>query len=132
MGGARIFTEPLQEEKNLEIAAAEKELMKKHKKYTEEDHKRKLANIDSNWINRFKGFNLYQKITFVVTLKDNWRHRINRVWVNILNRWRRGIFTDEDVAYANNTCKVEGIAYLLTKRKLSSCRDVLSHLSYDE
>ncbi len=109
MSGARVFSEPLEQEKAKQVALAERELQKGSEEYTEVEHKKKLDNIDINWINRFKGYKLYQKISYVVTLKDNWRHRSNPVWVAILNRWRRGIFTAEDVAYANETCKHKSI-----------------------
>jgi hypothetical protein len=109
MSGARIFSVPLQEEKDKQLSLAKRELLKGKETYTEVQHKKKVANIDENWINREKGYRLYQRITYVVTLTENWRHRLNPSWVQILNRWRRGVFTDEDVAYANSTCKSDGI-----------------------
>jgi hypothetical protein len=109
VAGSRVFSLPLQEEKAKLISVAEIKLRKGYDDYTEIEHKKKLANIDSNWLNRKKGYELYRKITYVVTLKDNWRHASNPVWVIILNRWRRGIFYDADVAYANSTCKFSGI-----------------------
>lgn len=51
-----------------------------------------------------KGKNLYDRVNTVVYLAENMRHRSNPKWASILDRWRKGIFIQEDLDYVNGIC----------------------------
>ena len=52
---------------------------------------------------RLIGYQVYRKINFVVSLRENFRHRHDLKWVDILtNRLRYGTLTQEDLDYINS------------------------------
>lgn len=51
-----------------------------------------------------EGYQVYSNINFVVFLEKNWRHRGNPFWAQLLSRWRRGDFRQEDLDFVNRTC----------------------------
>ena len=103
VSGCRKFVKPNEIDLNVKKRNAKQELTRGEIDQSQCD--KKIRNADSTYLYRLRGYELYSKINYVVTLRENWRHKGNSFWVEILNRWRIGNFIESDIAYANRICK---------------------------
>ncbi|KAF4136228.1 PIF1-like helicase, partial [Phytophthora infestans] len=61
-------------------------------------------NNTTTYFARIRGIRAYQQINEVVFLEENMRHRVDPKWAEILERWRYGNYTEDDIDYVNNQC----------------------------
>ncbi|ETP13031.1 hypothetical protein F441_11695 [Phytophthora nicotianae CJ01A1] len=56
------------------------------------------------YLDRVRGNTVYNGVNYVVILDENMRHRKDRQWRDILNRWRAGNYLQADIDNVNTVC----------------------------
>jgi hypothetical protein len=97
-----LYHTPLPKDKEAAIKALDREILRG--KVDPAKREKRVETIKKSWLYRLRGHTLYSKLNFVVTLTQNWRHRKETRWVNILSRFRLGNFLGQDVDYVNEVC----------------------------
>lgn len=58
----------------------------------------------TDYLARSRGIEVYKRISVVIMLEENMRHRSDPRWRTILDRWRYGNYREEDIEYVNDVC----------------------------